>query len=282
MLQLSQYTTKSINSRTSYPSISSSHTEVSTSPSRAAAFLSHQFNTCVRLHFTTTLILAALTAPAPCANKYKIEVRSSEKLVDVGNIDLFAQTWKAIYAAEGNQQAVTIDHTANGQLARCHADFPTEVFVHTYVDGAWADVGGIHHEARDAMVEGMWAALQDISAQHQRDIFTGCCFTDDIGASCVPLKSRACTISICGCQHGQHAQCSTKTTGHLVPSHINAWVYFNGVQRDYIKISFTTTHPEVDGGCGNAGKIASGLASFIFPGPLGAIFEKGIAFSCEL
>lgn len=212
----------------------------------------------------------------------KVEVRVSDEMVQAGNIDLFAATWQAIYAENGNKEAVTIDKTYPGQLKRCHQDLKTEINVRVYIEGAWGDAGGVNHNNRDALVQAAWKAVNEISAKDAYDIFTGCCFTDAIQPSCsVPARS-VCDRNSCGCQGGQHAVCSTRTTGHQVPSHVNAYIYDNNgnLISDHLQITFSSATTAPSGGCGIVGTLTSEFAGFAFPGVLGQLFQKGIELGC--
>ncbi|WKT54419.1 hypothetical protein QSH57_005003 [Fusarium oxysporum f. sp. vasinfectum] len=231
----------------------------------------------------TTVVLTALNSTMLGRTKLpKVEVRVSDELVQAGNVDLFAATWQAIYAENGNQRAVTIDETYPGQLQRCHQSLKTEVNLSVYIEGAWGDTGGVNHNNRDALIQAAWKAIKEISAKKSYDIFTGCCFTDPIQPSCsVPSKS-VCNRDSCGCQRGQHAVCSKLTPGHLVPSHINAYIYDrnNNPLPDHLQITFSSAPVEEKGGCGIVGTLASEFAGFAFPGVLGTVFQKGIELGC--
>ncbi|KAF5632692.1 hypothetical protein F52700_6228 [Fusarium sp. NRRL 52700] len=225
-------------------------------------------------------MMTALASTSLALNK--VEVRVSDEMVQVGNIDLFASTWQAIYAENGNQEAITIDKTYPGEVNRCHADVDDDINVRVYIEGAWGDSGGTNHNNRDALVQAAWKAVNEISAKDAYDVFTGCCFTDPIQPNCIPPRNYACDQDSCGCQGGQHAVCSTRTTGHQVPSHINAYIYDanNNLLSDHLQITFTSASTEDSGGCGLVGQLVTEFAGFAFSGVLGTLFQKGIELGC--
>jgi biopolymer transport protein ExbB/TolQ len=57
------------------------------------------------MKFTTAI---SMLAAFPVIYAFNVYVRSSDDLIDVGDLDLFSHTWKAIYSAAGNKEAVTI------------------------------------------------------------------------------------------------------------------------------------------------------------------------------
>ncbi|KAF5653276.1 ureidoglycolate lyase [Fusarium sp. NRRL 25303] len=228
----------------------------------------------------TSVMLTALASTILALQK--VEVRVSDEMVQAGNVDLFASTWQAIYAENGNQRAVTIDKTHPGQLQRCNQQLNTQINLRVYIEGAWGDTGGVNHNNRDALVQAAWKALNEISAKDAYNVYTGCCFTDPIQPSCSVPSKFVCNRDSCGCQGGQHAVCSTRTVGHKVPSHINAYIYDskNNLLSDHLQITFSSASTEPSGGCGIAGTLTKEFAGFAFPGVLGTLFQKGIELGC--
>jgi hypothetical protein len=122
--------------------------------------------------------LAALLpaiALATAVSAANVHVRASENMIEVGDLDIFAHTWAAIYAAAGNKEAVNIDTSISTQNKRCHHNNHPDHSVRVQISGKWDDVNGNQHQIRDAMVEAAWESLKRISNNHQYPIWKGCC-----------------------------------------------------------------------------------------------------------
>src|SRR4051812_44187044 len=92
--------------------------------------------------------LFALVALAPAAvsaqadaGEIQVEVRYTDAMVDVGNLELFAETWQKIYSAEGNGRSILSDTTYTTNSSQC---------------GSWADKGD--REVR-VQVNGQWGQI---------------------------------------------------------------------------------------------------------------------------
>ncbi|KAL0936432.1 uncharacterized protein CTRU02_208647 [Colletotrichum truncatum] len=216
----------------------------------------------------------------------KVEVRFSDKMVNVGNLDLFATTWQKIYAATGNQYSIVTDNTYPTNDDKCTSHYTDHTLnAQVIVNGQWGKVPGLGpHDSREALVQSIWKSLQLGSDKTAWDVYTNCYgLTWQEG---IPYwKTPACgavaaTVSKqCQCPIAS-AQCQYYSKGHKVPSIIKANLYRDGVLlADSLTIEFSSAVVEQSGGCGIVGMIASGLAGFV-PG-VGSIFSKGITLLCD-
>ncbi|WYZ44839.1 hypothetical protein EsH8_VIII_000155 [Colletotrichum jinshuiense] len=232
-------------------------------------------------------IVLAITALSRAASAaIKVEVRFSDQMVNVGNLDLFQTTWQKIYGASGNQQSVVSDNTYPTNDDKCTSHYTDHNGnARVIINGQWGRVPGLGpHDSREALVQSIWESLKRGSDKAAWDVFTNCYgLTWQEG---VPYwKTPACgavaaTVSQqCQCPIGG-AQCQYHSMGHRVPSIIKANLYRDGVLlADSLTIQFSSQAVEEKGGCGIVGVIASGMASFV-PG-VGSIFSKGITMLCD-
>ncbi|RSM10340.1 hypothetical protein CDV31_007216 [Fusarium ambrosium] len=232
-------------------------------------------------------VIAAL-APAACAQLIQVEVRYSDHQVDVGNLDLFKETWEKIYAADGNGRSVVSDTFYDTFADGCtHYTKDGNRRVNVRINGQWGRIPDVGlNDAREALVKSLWEVLKETSNPNSWDVFTNCYGTT--WQEGVPRWEgpHACggkdaTVrSECLCDIGS-AQCEHHSWAHKVPSMIKANLYRDGVLlADSLEIEFASTNKEEDGGCGAVGTIVSTLAGFL-PGP-GALFATGVDVFCGL
>ncbi|KAJ4309792.1 hypothetical protein N0V84_011301 [Fusarium piperis] len=165
----------------------------------------------------------SMLAAFPAIHAFNVHVRSSDDLIDVGDLDLKVHIWEAIYSAQGNKEAVTIGPPAIPSLNRpCHFTGHTGHSVTLTIEGRWDDVGGNRHEYRDAVIEAAWESLRRLADQHSYNIWKDCC-GDTISVNCPPVGPNGCGVTnSCHCPEGPNSKCRTLTKGHKVPSLINA------------------------------------------------------------
>jgi hypothetical protein len=242
----------------------------------------------IKMKHNVSHLLAAGALVAAASAKIQVEVRYSDNMIDVGNTDLFAQTWQKIYGSDGNQQSILTDVPTTAFNGGCNtwAD-EANLNVRTTINGQWGKVSGLGpHDSREGLVESLWAALKEVSAKNQWDVFNTCYGTtwqEGLpdwayhgqsacgGANPTVAKSCPCDIG--------SAACKDHSLGHKVPSLIKANLYQDGtLLPDSIEIAFASAEVAAKGGCGTLPQVAGALAGFI-PGG-GDIFAAGIKIAC--
>ncbi|KXH53217.1 hypothetical protein CSAL01_11020 [Colletotrichum salicis] len=237
-----------------------------------------------------TFLLATLASQASAQFQVKMEVRFSDRMIDVGNLDLFAVTWQTIYGESGNTKAIMTDRSTGAQTNECtHADdYDPDVTVRVKMNGAWGKTPGLEgNEMRDGLVQSMWEALSRVSDPYGYEVFNGCrglTWMEGVGytsdAACGPQSSRNCQYPCRKENSPGLAQCMNHTWGHKVPSSLRVTAYVDGqLQPDDLIIEFSATANSESGGCGWVGSIAGALAGFIPVG--GKLFAKGIEIGCS-
>jgi hypothetical protein len=237
---------------------------------------------------TQYLSLAALSGIALA--KIKVEARFSNEMVDVGNIDLRKVTWEEIYASVGNERSVVHDNTYEAHANPCtHDSAAADRHVRVNINGQWGRVPGLGpHDSREALVQSLWAILDDVSKPTGFNVFTECFGTTwQEGLPQWAYKGEsACggvtnTVSEeCQCGIGS-AACRSHSWGHRVPSVIKVNLYNaeGALLADSLTVNFASEVPESTDGCGFAAAVASTVAGFI-PGA-GSLFDAGIELACE-
>ncbi|GJC94380.1 hypothetical protein ColKHC_03206 [Colletotrichum higginsianum] len=220
---------------------------------------------------TTNILLAGLAAQASAL--VQMEVRYSDNMIDVGNLDLFAATWQAIYAESGNTRAIMTDRSFGTQTNECtHADdYDPDVTV----------------QMRDGLVQSAWEVLSRVADPYGYEVFNGCrglTWMESVGytsdAACGRLSARNCEYPCRNENSPGLAQCMNHTWGHKVPSSLRVTAYIDGrLQPDDLIIEFAARSNAVSGGCGWVGTIAGALAGFIPVG--GDLFAAGIDIGCS-
>jgi hypothetical protein len=237
-------------------------------------------------------LLAAAGLVATASAKIQAEVRYSDTMVDVGNIDVFAATWQKIYGTAGNQRSILADVTSSGYNGACNswAD-GFNLNVNTHIDGQWGQIPGLGpNDSREALTKSIWAALQEIMKLNERNVFSMCygftwqegkpswCYAGGEGGACGCNKNSVQTD--CSCPDAENVSCKDKTVGHKVPSSIKANLYQDGaLLADSIEITFSAQDTTA-GGCSVAERIAGALAGLV-PGA-GSIFSAGVTIDCAL
>lgn len=240
-----------------------------------------------------SLTLAALVATVT-AQSVKLEARFSDNMLNVGNVDLFAATWQAIYSAQGNDKGVVIDDAYDAITNSCthYTDEDPDVAVRVQINGAWgsvADVGG--PAMRDALTTTLWEIVKQTSDPNEYQIFTQCAgftWSESVAqvetAACGPIATAGTCDAACESVSSSLGltQCDVMGWGHSVPSQIRITAYddVGRLLADDIIIEFTATDltPEA-GGCGLVGPVTSYMAGFI---PyVGTLFAAGVDVLCE-
>jgi hypothetical protein len=222
--------------------------------------------------------------------KIKVEARYSNEMVDVGDLDLHKVTWEEIYASTGNQRSVVTDNSYDTYGNPCtHGSAKADNRVRVNINGQWGRIAGLGpHDSREALIQSLWAVLDDISKPTGWHVFKECFGTTwqeglpawaYNGVSACGGKNP--TVSkACQCQIGS-AACRSHSWGHRVPSVIKVNLY-NGegaLLADSLTINFASQKAEKEDGCGFAGKVASAVAGLL-PGP-GSLFAAGIDRACD-
>lgn len=222
--------------------------------------------------------------------KIKVEARYSNEMVDVGNLDLHKVTWEEIYASSGNQRSMVTDNTyeTNGNECTHDSDGPDN-HVRVTIDGQWGRIAGLGpHDSREALVQSLWAILDNVSKPTGWNVFTECFGTT--WQEGVPdwayngesaCGGKTTTVSkTCFCE-SPRAACRSHSWGHTVPSVIKVNLY-NGegaLLADSLTVNFASQRPEQAGGCGFSGSVASVIAGLL-PGA-GSLFAAGIDLGCD-
>ncbi|EFQ95119.1 hypothetical protein CFE70_007930 [Pyrenophora teres f. teres 0-1] len=235
-------------------------------------------------------IMLALLAVAPsavsAAGKIQVEVRYSNEMVDVGNLELFAETWQKIYSTEGNGRSILSDTAYTTNASACGSwSSKGDREVRVKVNGQWGKIPDLGpNDSRDALVGTLSKVLDEVSKGTGYNVFSNC-----YGLSwqeSVPIwpGPHACggrnpTVRPeCMCDIGT-AQCEFHAWGHKVPSSIKANLYRDGaLLADTLSIDFTANAVAKDEGCGMVGDIAKTLAAYI-PG-VGNLFVAGVELNC--
>jgi hypothetical protein len=235
-------------------------------------------------------ILAAAGLLTVASAKIQAEVRYSDSMIDVGNLDLFAQTWQKIYAADGNSQSVLTDVTTPAYSGGCNswAD-DANLNAKVTINGQWGRVAGLGlHDSREALVQSIWAALKEVSGDNHYDVFNTCYGTTwqeglpswayDAGGAACGGKSPSVAAD-CPCEVGS-AACKDHSLGHKVPSLIKANLYDEdgALLADNLEITFESAAVGGEGGCSTLTKVAAALAGLI-PGS-GSLFSTGVNVAC--
>ncbi|EJT78218.1 hypothetical protein GGTG_03320 [Gaeumannomyces tritici R3-111a-1] len=232
--------------------------------------------------------IAGLVATAQAL--IQMEVRYSDKMVEVGNMDLQAVTRDAIYAEPGNQRGIITDRTSTGVTNQCqHRLEPgPDVTVQIRMNGAWGRTPGLQdNQMRDGLVASLWEVLKSVSDDTGYEIYTDCygtSWTESARhvkeAACGALAAKSCKDQCAHVNTPTLTQCMKHSWGHRVPSQIRVTAFIDGaLQADDLIIDFASTQNNKPGGCGIIGKIAAQLATFTIP-VVGGLFAEGINLGC--
>ncbi|TLS30998.1 hypothetical protein PpBr36_02624 [Pyricularia pennisetigena] len=240
---------------------------------------------------STSAVLAGLVAAATAA--VQLEVRYSDRMVDVGTLDLMEVTRNAIYAEAGNERSILTDrtHQAYTQTCKSAVDNGADVSVQVKMTGAWGRTPGLkNNEMREGLVAGIFEALKQVSDDTGYEVYSECMGgTWQEGVKYVP--EAACgplTTSGQKCEEPCRSavaspgttQCMKHEWAHRVPSMMRVTAYIDdALQPDDLIFEFASTQNAQAGGCGIVGKIASKLASYTIP-VAGGLFAEGITLLC--
>ncbi|KAG6358793.1 hypothetical protein INS49_012312 [Diaporthe citri] len=235
--------------------------------------------------------IALATMAAQASALVQIEVRYSDTMIEVGNLDLFAVTYQAIYDEDGNQRSVMMDRSYGTFDNTCKsAEEPDpDLNVQVKVNGAWGRTPGLaDNEMREGLVAAMWEALQAVTNPSGYEVFSECRGLDwqeSVGytdtAACGPESSRNCEEPCSKEGSPGLAQCMKHSWGHQVPSSMRVTAYIDDqLQADDLIIEFASARTPKDGGCGIIGDIAGTLAGYVIP-VAGGLFAKGISIGCS-
>lgn len=235
--------------------------------------------------------IALATMAAQASGLVQIEVRYSDNMIEVGNLDLFAVTYQAIYAEDGNQRSVMMDRSYGTFDNTCKsAEEPDpDLNVQVKVNGAWGRTPGLaENEMREGLVAAMWEALQAVTTPSGYEVFSECrglTWQESVGytseAACGPQSSRNCEEPCRKEGSPGRAQCMNQSWGHSVPSSMRVTAYIDDqLQADDLIIEFASAKTPKEGGCGIIGDIAAQLAGYVIP-VAGGLFAKGISIGCS-
>ncbi|KAL1633917.1 hypothetical protein SLS58_010861 [Diplodia intermedia] len=234
------------------------------------------------------LLAAALASQATAL--VQMDVRYSDNMIDVGNIDLFAQTWQILYDTAGNERSVVTDKDISSDNNPCTSenDSSPDLTVSIKMTGAWGQTPGLEqNQMRDGLIQSAWEVLRNIADRNKYNVYGGCTgFTwqesvpGDANAPCGPKAATTCEEA---CKDESDipgsVECSLVTTGYKVPSELRVTAYIDDqLQPDDLIISIESVVNPVTGGCGISGEIAKAVANFI---PVaGSLFSQGIMIGC--
>ncbi|RMZ72444.1 ed24 elicitor [Pyrenophora seminiperda CCB06] len=206
-------------------------------------------------------------------------------MVDVGNLELFAETWQKIYAAAGNGRSILSDTTYTTNASACGSwASKGDREVRVKVNGQWGKIPDLGpNDSRDALVASLSKVLDEASKETGYNVFSNCYGTTwQEGVPRWP-GPHACggfepTVRPdCMCDIGS-AQCEFHSWGHQVPSSIKANLYRDGaLLADTLTIEFSSNAVQKDEGCGLVGTITKNLVGFI---PGGTLFAAGLDIVC--
>jgi len=235
-------------------------------------------------------ILVALVAVAPAvvsaAGLVKVEVRYTDEMVDVGNLELFAETWQRIYSAQGNAKSVLSDTQFVTNATSCsHTSNKGDRQVRVQVNGQWGRIPDLGpNDSRDALVASLSKVLEEVSKDTGYNVFSNCFGTtwqEGVPQWPGPHACGGLNPTVrpqCMCD-AETAQCEFHAWGHKVPSSIKANLYRDGVLlADTLTIDFTSDGIPKDEGCGMTGKVIKNLVGFL-PGT-GMYFAAGLDLLC--
>ncbi|KAF4307713.1 hypothetical protein GTA08_BOTSDO04642 [Botryosphaeria dothidea] len=231
------------------------------------------------------LALAGLASAA-----VQMDVRFSDNMVDVGNIDLFAATWQTLYDTAGNERSVITDKSIGTDNNPCTSkeDSDPDLTVSVKMNGAWGQTKGLEqNQMRDGLVQSMWEVLRNVADRNKYDVYGGCSgFTwqestpGDPNSPCGRASAKQCTDACKDAADSpEMVECTVVTTGYKVPSTLRVTAYIEDqLQPDDLIIEIGAQKNPETGGCGIVGEIAKAVAGFI---PVaGGIFTQGIAVGC--
>lgn len=226
--------------------------------------------------FALVVALAPAVSAQAAAGEIQVEVRYTDQMVDVGNLELFAETWQKIYSAEGNGRSILSDTTYTTNASACtHYTSKGDREVRVQVNGQWGKIPGLGpNDSRDALVATLSKVLDEASKSSGYNVFSNCYGTT--WQEAVPnwgTRPHACgglnpTVRPdCMCDIGT-AQCEFHAWGHMVPGSIKANLYRDGaLLADSLTIDFSSNAITKDEGCGMVGTITKNLLGFIPGGP---------------
>ncbi|KAH7049300.1 hypothetical protein B0J12DRAFT_100924 [Macrophomina phaseolina] len=235
------------------------------------------------------LALAALASQA--AAEVKMYVAYSDNMVDVGNLDIFKNTWQTLYETSGNERSVVTDKSIGTDNNPCTSKYDSDpdLTVRIKMNGAWGQTPGLEqNQMRDGLVQSMWEVLRNIADRNKYDVYGGCTgFTwqegtpGDPNSPCGgPAPSKSCADACKDAADSpEMVECTIVTTGYKIPSELRVTAYIDDqLQPDDLIISIDAAKNPETGGCGIQGEIAKAVAGFI---PVaGGLFAQGIAIGC--
>lgn len=240
---------------------------------------------------STSAILAGLVAVATAA--VQLEVRYSDRMVDVGTLDLMEVTRNAIYAEPGNERSILTDRTHQAITRTCKSavENTPDVSVQVKMTGAWGRTPGLkNNEMRDGLVASIFEALKQVSDDTGYEVYSECrglVWQESVAhvpeAACGRAAASGQTCDG-PCRNAVASpgttQCMKHDWGHRVPSVMRITAYIDdALQPDDLIFEFASTQNAQAGGCGIIGKIAGKLASFTIP-VAGGLFSEGINILC--
>ncbi|KAF4555942.1 Hypothetical protein D9617_2g059070 [Elsinoe fawcettii] len=238
---------------------------------------------------TSAIFAPVLLAPGILA-KYSVFINYSPKMVDVGNLDVFAATWQKIYGTSGNTNAIISTDDYKTQIQKCHTGGnANNNAVQVKMEGQWGRNPGLGpNDAREGIVAALWKFLQAQMADNEVALWTDCFYPVPRGPnnpSWYP-QTPACTGTkyswgCVGCQFDS-VRCRAGSKGHKVPAQIKITVKNEQGQlmADGLTVNIGAVVDQGNNGCSTLLKTIGGLAAFV-PGP-GSAFKAGISLACDL
>lgn len=195
----------------------------------------------------------------------------------------------AIWICTKSPRRISMLPLATSAVWCTHDGDSPDNLVRVNINGQWGRVAGLGpHDSREALIQSLWAVLDNVSKPTGWHVFTECFGTTwqegepawaSTGVSA--CGGRTSTVSQKYFCKSDRAACRSHSWGHEVPSVIKVNLY-NGegaLLADSLTVNFASQRPEKEDGCGYAGTVASTIAGLL-PGP-GSLFAAGIDLGCE-
>jgi hypothetical protein len=237
----------------------------------------------------------AAEAPAPSNNtlearsrsdwRYRIESMYSDRLQNVGDVDIFQQTRNRMYDVSNDRGGIS-DQSRGAWSKFCQPprSGPT-VNIRFVLDGQWGAVNGVDGwKMRDAIIGSMWKTVDEIAIRNRYDVYNDCygyswqeAKPNQQNSACGGRSGRACPENSDCPKYGM--ECRGHKFGTWLPSimRVNVFNRDNSLRADAYQIR-TDSQRLGSGGCGKAEDVAAALAGFV---PLaGSYIAAGVKLNC--
>ncbi|BFZ56250.1 hypothetical protein PYCC9005_003294 [Savitreella phatthalungensis] len=246
---------------------------------------------------TQGLTPSASISDAPAAPLYEIELFVTDRGVDVGTLDLWADIHEAFYS-HADEGGVLVSEEYSTYRGNCTLNTDSgNLGVRYDIEGAWGSIGPFTPvQVRDNLFDIFWKNFAAITDRAASPTYASCVevdpeyyyYQDNPNAACGPAVSTKCQL-VPRCEL-PIVECGSLWTSHVVPARMELRVYekaTGNLRAESIKLSFAST--PTDGSdssqssfiCGNS-KIEGLISSFIFLIPNIGLWVAGwLKFTCE-